>query len=81
MVDAMAEMRRESERDGGGTYIEFSKNRNGNVATKLYYQLTGSQIIYSNIEAVVEEEAEGEIDYLGQDYWVDYFIFNLNKKT
>ena len=57
MVDAMAEMRRESERDGGGTYIEFSKNRNGNVATKLYYQLTGSSVIYSNIEAREENDA------------------------
>ena len=56
MVDAMAEMRRESERDGGGTYIEFSKNRNGNVATKLYYQLTGSSVIYSNIEAREEND-------------------------
>lgn len=65
MVDAMAEMRRESERDGGGTYIEFSKNRNGNVAIKLYYQLTGSRIIYSNIEAVVEDDDDELVDYLG----------------
>ena len=58
MVDAMAEMRRESERDGGGTYIEFSKNRNGNVATKLYYQLTGSSVIYSNLEAREENDVD-----------------------
>lgn len=56
MVDAMAEMRRESDKDGGGTYIEFSKNRNGNVAVRLAYQLTGSSIIYSNIEPNKEEE-------------------------
>jgi len=61
MVDAMGEMRRDKESDGGGTYIEFSKNRNGHVAVKLSYQLTGSSIVYSNIEARVEEE-EVEIE-------------------
>jgi len=60
MVDAMGEMRRDKESDGGGTYIEFSKNRNGHVAVKLSYQLTGSSIVYSNIEARVEEEVEIE---------------------
>jgi predicted ATP-dependent serine protease len=59
MMDAAAEIRRDSERDGGGTYIEFTKNRNGNVGIKLYFQLTGTQVIYSNMEARVEEE---EID-------------------
>lgn len=60
MVDAMAEMRRESENMGGGTYIEFTKNRNGNVANKLYYQLTGNQIVYSNLEAREETKEEEE---------------------
>ena len=50
----MMEMRRESDRDGGGTYMEFTKNRNGIVGDKLYFQLTGTQIIYSNIRAVAE---------------------------
>ena len=59
MMDAAAEIRREKESDGGGTYIEFTKNRNGNVGIKLYFQLTGTQVIYSNIEARIEEE---EID-------------------
>jgi predicted ATP-dependent serine protease len=59
MMDAAAEIRRDSERDGGGTYIEFTKNRNGSVGIKLYFQLTGTQVIYSNMEARVEEE---EID-------------------
>jgi DNA repair protein RadA/Sms len=53
MTDGMMEMRREKE---GGTYMEFSKNRNGSVGDKLYFQLTGTQIIYSNIKASVEEE-------------------------
>jgi DNA repair protein RadA/Sms len=51
LTDAMAEMRRESERDGGASYIEFTKNRNGSVNNKLYFQLTGTQIIYSNLKA------------------------------
>ena len=55
MMDAAAEIRRDSERDGGGTYIEFTKNRNGSVGIKLYFQLTGTQVIYSNMEARVEE--------------------------
>jgi len=59
MMDAAAEIRRDSERDGGGTYIEFTKNRNGSVGIKLYFQLTGTQVIYSNMEARIEEE---EID-------------------
>lgn len=52
LTDAMMELRRESERDGGGSYIFFTKNRNGNVDEKLYFQLTNSQIIYSNLKAV-----------------------------
>lgn len=56
MTDGMMEMRRQKESDGGGTYMEFTKNRNGEVANKLYFQLTGTQIVYSNIkEAEVED--------------------------
>jgi predicted ATP-dependent serine protease len=58
MVDASAEIRRESERDGGGTYIMFNKNRNGSVDNKLYFQLSGSRIVYSNIEAKETDEEE-----------------------
>ena len=57
MVDSMMVIRRESDKDGGGTYMSFDKNRNGNVNNKLYFQLTGTQIIYSNIEAIVDEES------------------------
>jgi len=60
LMDASAEIRRESDRSGGGSYIMFNKNRNGMVDKKLYFQLTGTQIVYSNIEA--EEEVEEEID-------------------
>ena len=60
LVDAAAEIRRESVSQGEGTYIEFTKNRNGNVNEKLYFQLTGTQIIYSNIKAKEEEEFDEE---------------------
>jgi len=60
LVDAAAEIRRESVSQGEGTYIEFTKNRNGNVNQKLYFQLTGTQIIYSNVEVKEDEEEEDE---------------------
>lgn len=47
LFDAMGEMRRESERDGGGTYITFTKNRNGNVGTRFNYTLENGRITYS----------------------------------
>ena len=55
LVDAMGEMRRESERDGSGTYINFTKNRNGLVDNKMYYELNNSKIVYCQI--TVNEEA------------------------
>ena len=49
LFDAMAEMRRESEKDGGGTYIMFSKNRNGGAGMKFGYQLNAGSIYYGTI--------------------------------
>ena len=46
MMDAMMEMRRESERDGGATYMNFNKNRNGSVDVKMYYDLGSKRIVY-----------------------------------
>ena len=46
MVDAMMEMRREAERDGGMSYMMFSKNRNGMVEQKMYFELSNSKIVY-----------------------------------
>ena len=54
LVDAMGEMRREAERDGSGTYINFIKNRNGLVDNKMYYELSNSKIVYG--EVVANEE-------------------------
>jgi predicted ATP-dependent serine protease len=55
MFDAMANMRKESERDGGGTYIQFSKNRNGNASLKMKYELTNNSIEYYMVEDIIEE--------------------------
>ena len=46
MTDALLEMRRDSERNGGGTYMSFQKNRNGNVEMKLSYELAHNRIVY-----------------------------------
>ena len=56
MTDAMMEMRRESERNGGGTYMNFIKNRNGNVDVKFGYMLQNDYINYGT--EVSEEEGE-----------------------
>ena len=49
MTDATLEMRREAERDGGGTYMEFTKNRNGNVSQRISFQLTNRTLTYGHI--------------------------------
>lgn len=56
MTDAMMEMRRESERDGGGTYINFIKNRNGNVGVKFGYALQNDYINYGTMVSEGEDE-------------------------
>jgi DNA repair protein RadA/Sms len=57
MTDAMMEMRRRSDRDGGGTYMNFMKNRNGNVDMKFGYELQSDHIYYGSI---VNEEEDSE---------------------
>jgi len=56
ITDAHMEMKRDSERDGGGTYIMFSKNRNGQAGLKFTYQLSNNDIYYGTLV----EEGEGE---------------------
>jgi DNA repair protein RadA/Sms len=53
LTDAALFLRRESERDGGGTYMEFEKNRNGN-ADRMTYDLGNSSIKYGSISQRVE---------------------------
>ncbi len=55
LVDAMMELRKEDESNS----IEFSKNRNGSVNEKLFFQLNNTSITYSN--EVVERDIELEI--------------------
>ncbi len=52
--DAMGEMRRESERDGGRTFITFTKNRNGLVDNKVYFELSNKSISYGSVEGAIE---------------------------
>jgi DNA repair protein RadA/Sms len=54
LTDAALFLRRESERDGGGTYMEFEKNRNGN-ADRMTYDLSNSSIKYGSISQRIEE--------------------------
>lgn len=58
MFDAMGEMRKESEKDGGGTYITFSKNRNGSAGIKFGYQLSNNSIDYGTVVNAVESDDE-----------------------
>jgi len=55
ITDAHMELKRESEREGGGTYITFSKNRNGVAGVRFGYQLGNNEINYGTL--VTEEEA------------------------
>jgi hypothetical protein len=50
------EMRREKESEGGGTYMNFNKNRNGLADVKMYYELSNSTIRYSGLMTVDDEE-------------------------
>ena len=52
MTDAMLEIRRESDRDGGGTYLEFTKNRNGSVNQRLSFTLSNTKIDYGMITGI-----------------------------
>lgn len=49
MTDALLEMRRESDREGGGTFMRFDKNRNGDANNKLSYMLSNNKIEYGII--------------------------------
>jgi predicted ATP-dependent serine protease len=46
MVDGMVEMRRDSERDGGGCSLVFTKNRNGDVNKRVGFELSNNKIDY-----------------------------------
>jgi hypothetical protein len=65
----MLEMRRESDRNGGGTYLTFTKNRNGEAGMRMSYQLTGTQIYYGTIEIDSDEpDEELELEITNPEY-------------
>ena len=49
MTDALLEMRRRSDRDGGDSYMSFQKNRNGKVEQQLSFELSNNKITYGFI--------------------------------
>jgi predicted ATP-dependent serine protease len=57
ITDAHLEMKREGVREGGGTYMIFTKNRNGQSGTRFGYQLNNSEIHYGQLVEEREEEA------------------------
>lgn len=60
ITDAHMEIRRNSERDGGGTYIEFSKNRNGQAGMRFGYILSNDKIEYGTLRQAEAGEFELE---------------------
>jgi len=67
LTDAMLCMRRESDRNGGGTYMEFEKNRNGNANQRMSFQLTSNSIYYGAI-SVIDEMDELELEITNPEY-------------
>lgn len=59
LLDAQCEMKRHSARDGGGSYIKFTKNRNGNVGDEMPFDI-GSKVINYGVVRVVEEITPSE---------------------
>jgi len=58
ITDAHLEMKRASEREGGGTYLMFTKNRNGQSGIKFSYQLANNEIYYGEVVEQVEEQGD-----------------------
>jgi hypothetical protein len=62
ITDAHLEMKRESEREGGGTYLMFTKNRNGQAGIKFSYQLSNNEIYYGQVVEEGEDEGVSEFE-------------------
>jgi predicted ATP-dependent serine protease len=56
ITDAHLEMKREGQREGGGTYMIFTKNRNGQSGMRFSYQLNNNEIHYGTLVEEKEEE-------------------------
>lgn len=64
ITDAHMEMKRDRDQDGGGTYIIFSKNRNGAAGIRYNYRLGASEIHYDL--AIESQAGEGEFHLEGE---------------
>jgi len=62
ITDAHMEIKRESDRDGGGTYITFSKNRNGNAGIRYNFRLGNNTITYDVLTEQDNAEATFELE-------------------
>ena len=64
ITDAHMEIKRDSEREGGATYIMFSKNRNGQAGIKFTFQLSNNEIHYGTLveESGEEKDEEGSFE-------------------
>lgn len=62
ITDAHLEMKREGEREGGGTYLMFTKNRNGQAGIKFSYQLSNNDIQYGILKEEEEEDEAGDFE-------------------
>lgn len=69
ILDSHMEMRKESPKDGGGTYIVFTKNRNGQADIKWPYQLTNSDVYYGDV--ITEDSVDDEEDQQPTTYKVN----------
>jgi DNA repair protein RadA/Sms len=77
LMDAALYLRRESERNGGGTYMQFEKNRNGEVGQRMSYQLTSNSIYYGAVSEVDSDEPdELELEITNPEYNDDFKTWN-----
>jgi predicted ATP-dependent serine protease len=76
MTDAHMEMRREKMSDGGGTYIVFTKNRNGQADMKWGYQLTNNDIVYGYVVDETEDEEVETVEVIKKEFKLNIVASN-----
>jgi predicted ATP-dependent serine protease len=76
MTDAHMEMRREKMSDGGGTFIVFTKNRNGQADMKWGYQLTNNDIVYGYVVDETEDEEVETVEVIKKEFKLNIVASN-----
>ena len=76
MTDAHMEMRREKMSDGGGTFIVFTKNRNGQSDMKWGYQLTNNDIVYGYVVDETEDEEVETVEVIKKEFKLNIVASN-----